>query len=317
MGHDHIYAMDEDHHDHDAPSHDGSVPPGLDGQRDAPSDHPLLNGEGKGDHDIPADALASQPPHSAPALDSAESSATPDSLSVKPADDSAAVSAAASVVPAAAATADIAASAAPNAHSSAGGDTDQNHTAQVQPQETNNHSTPAPLQSSDTLSTIPDTDGHDSQSFYGLSSSFVGHEHAEDTQQADIVMEATQPTDDASRLPVPPSPSTASTTLAPPSLPDAPRASGSSTTGATDGGAKTPSANRLSISYASGTRRMVIDAEVVDKLKVFRSDARIEIHMRVAKEDERFAGILVRRGLDSSCVDVNFLICLVLIRNIV
>ena len=33
---------------------------------------------------------------------------------------------------------------------------------------------------------------------------------------------------------------------------------------------RTPSANRLSISYAAGTRRMVIDAEVVDKLRVNR-----------------------------------------------
>jgi len=35
-------------------------------------------------------------------------------------------------------------------------------------------------------------------------------------------------------------------------------------------GGKTPSANRLLISYAGGNRRLVVNAEVVDKLKVFQ-----------------------------------------------
>lgn len=38
-----------------------------------------------------------------------------------------------------------------------------------------------------------------------------------------------------------------------------------------------PSADRISISYARNTRRMVLDAEVVDKVKIFRSEARIEL----------------------------------------
>jgi 20S proteasome subunit alpha 6 len=57
---------------------------------------------------------------------------------------------------------------------------------------------------------------------------------------------------------------------------------------------KTPSANRLSISYAGGNRRMVIDAEVVDSLKVFRQEGRIEVIMNINKEgDDGLKGILV------------------------
>ena len=49
---------------------------------------------------------------------------------------------------------------------------------------------------------------------------------------------------------------------------------------------KTPSANRLSISYAGGNRRLVIDAEVVDALKLFRHEGRIEVSIKVDKERE-------------------------------
>jgi 20S proteasome subunit alpha 6 len=43
-----------------------------------------------------------------------------------------------------------------------------------------------------------------------------------------------------------------------------------------------PSANRLSISYTGETNRVVIDAEVVESLKVFRSEARIEITINLS-----------------------------------
>jgi len=57
---------------------------------------------------------------------------------------------------------------------------------------------------------------------------------------------------------------------------------------------RTPSANRLSISYAGGNRRMVIDSEVVDFLKVFRHEGRIEVIMSINKEgDDGLKGILV------------------------
>jgi 20S proteasome subunit alpha 6 len=58
--------------------------------------------------------------------------------------------------------------------------------------------------------------------------------------------------------------------------------------------AKTPSANRLSISYAAGSRRLVVDAHVVEKLKVFRSEGRIEVAINVEKDsDNGLKGILV------------------------
>jgi 20S proteasome subunit alpha 6 len=50
-------------------------------------------------------------------------------------------------------------------------------------------------------------------------------------------------------------------------------------------GIRTPSANRLSISYAAGTKRLVINAEIVEKLKIHRSDGRVEIRLRVEKDD--------------------------------
>jgi 20S proteasome subunit alpha 6 len=46
-----------------------------------------------------------------------------------------------------------------------------------------------------------------------------------------------------------------------------------------------PSANRLSISYAAGTKRLVINAEIVENLKIHRSDGQVEIQLRVEKDD--------------------------------
>jgi 20S proteasome subunit alpha 6 len=66
----------------------------------------------------------------------------------------------------------------------------------------------------------------------------------------------------------------------------------SSTAAAKD--AKTPSANRLSISYAGGNKRLVINAEVVETLKVFRHEGRIEVSVMVDKAGEDgLKGILV------------------------
>ena len=56
---------------------------------------------------------------------------------------------------------------------------------------------------------------------------------------------------------------------------------------------RTPSANRLSISYAAGTRRMVIDAGIVEKLRVNRAEALIEVYLTVNKEGEQLKGIMV------------------------
>ena len=59
-------------------------------------------------------------------------------------------------------------------------------------------------------------------------------------------------------------------------------------------GARTPSANRVSISYASGTKRLVIDAEVVDRLKLLRAEGRVEIALKLERMDAlELRGILV------------------------
>jgi 20S proteasome subunit alpha 6 len=71
---------------------------------------------------------------------------------------------------------------------------------------------------------------------------------------------------------------------------------------------RTPSANRLSISYAGGNRRMVIDAEVVDSLKVFRQEGRIEVIMNINKEgDDGLKGILVCHQFCVPQSHINFL----------
>ncbi|GLB33500.1 hypothetical protein LshimejAT787_0103840 [Lyophyllum shimeji] len=57
---------------------------------------------------------------------------------------------------------------------------------------------------------------------------------------------------------------------------------------------KTPSANRLSISYAGGNRRLVVDAEVVESLRLFRQEGRIEVLVNILKEgDDGLKGILM------------------------
>ncbi len=57
---------------------------------------------------------------------------------------------------------------------------------------------------------------------------------------------------------------------------------------------RTPSANRLSISYAAGTKRLVINAEIVEKLKIHRSEGRVEITLRVEKDEvNELNGIIV------------------------
>ncbi|KAJ4472175.1 hypothetical protein J3R30DRAFT_3523786 [Lentinula aciculospora] len=57
---------------------------------------------------------------------------------------------------------------------------------------------------------------------------------------------------------------------------------------------QTPSANRLSISYSNGNRRMVINAEVVEKMEIHRSEGRIEAEIKVQRNsDNTIQGILV------------------------
>ncbi|KAF7980891.1 hypothetical protein HWV62_36069 [Athelia sp. TMB] len=64
--------------------------------------------------------------------------------------------------------------------------------------------------------------------------------------------------------------------------------------------ARTPSANRLSISYAAGSRRLVIDAGVVDKLRVFRSGGRIEVIVNIERDGETGLKGIVIEGLSEA-----------------
>ena len=60
------------------------------------------------------------------------------------------------------------------------------------------------------------------------------------------------------------------------------------------GETKTLSANRLAISYASASRRILIDAKIVDTLRVFRKEHRIEIEFNAEKgDDTELKGIIV------------------------
>ncbi|KAJ6539048.1 hypothetical protein B0H19DRAFT_1176884, partial [Mycena capillaripes] len=59
-------------------------------------------------------------------------------------------------------------------------------------------------------------------------------------------------------------------------------------------GPKVPAANRLSISYEGGNRRIVFDAEVVDTITLFRREARAEVRMNLVSDGETgFKGILM------------------------
>ncbi|KAJ2915012.1 hypothetical protein MD484_g5387, partial [Candolleomyces efflorescens] len=66
------------------------------------------------------------------------------------------------------------------------------------------------------------------------------------------------------------------------------------TTKAEDESSQCPSRNRLSISYASGNRRLVIDADAVSSFKLFRQAGRIEVAIDVAKNSVNgLKGVLV------------------------
>lgn len=58
-----------------------------------------------------------------------------------------------------------------------------------------------------------------------------------------------------------------------------------------------PQADRLSISYARNTRRIVIDADVVESIKVFRAEHKIEVMVRLIPA-------IVRGGKFDGALDV-------------
>lgn len=118
----------------------------------------------------------------------------------------------------------------------------------------------------------------------------------EASQDSSTVINGSESLQDAQpeHLPEPPA-SPASNTLSASTLGDS---SSQSPSKPDPKGTRTPSANRLSISYAGGNRRLVIDAEIVDKLQLFRQDGRIEVILNVEKEkdsEQSLKGIIVCR----------------------
>lgn len=141
----------------------------------------------------------------------------------------------------------------------------------------------APLQSSDTLDTLPDTN-EPSEQVRMASPTPPAESHQQ--MDSDIHLEATQLVDQEPTHASSPS----SAVIAEPTS----TVNDDNASAPVQSGDKVPSANRLSISYAGASRRMVIDAAVVSKLKVFRREARIEVHLNIAKDTPgHFKGILV------------------------
>lgn len=68
-----------------------------------------------------------------------------------------------------------------------------------------------------------------------------------------------------------------------------------------NGPERIPSPNRLSISYASGNRRLVIDSDVVTSLKLFRQGAKIEVAIELSKAEDGLKGVLVSTFTFSTC----------------
>ncbi|KAK7692559.1 hypothetical protein QCA50_004189 [Cerrena zonata] len=138
-----------------------------------------------------------------------------------------------------------------------------------------------PLQANDSIATIPDTNGQEDTSPYA-STVIEGSPPADAAPE-----EATQPAD-------------LSPTQTQNDLPELPIASTSTAATAAKADSKVPSANRLSISYAAGTRRMVIDADIVEKLLVRRSDGRVEMQLSVTRSETSIRGIMVEAFCDGS-----------------
>lgn len=107
------------------------------------------------------------------------------------------------------------------------------------------------------------------------------------TQNANDTFDKPQ---DAEHLPEPPASPTSNTafsgTTSTPSNTDLPPKPAATTS-------KAPSANRISIFYAGGSRRLIIDAEIVNKLVLLRSEGRVELEINVERAEDGFKGILV------------------------
>ncbi|EKM59603.1 uncharacterized protein PHACADRAFT_181595 [Phanerochaete carnosa HHB-10118-sp] len=183
------------------------------------------------------------------------------------------------------------------------GDTDGSSSVQTEQQANGTTGTPHPLQAVSSIATIPDTEAQpvDPQDFPAAQ-----HLDSQQTPASHgISVEATQllePPSDPYDPEHPPSSETSSVTMnASPTITTAPPSEEPVQIVKPEAnGVHVPSANRLSISYAAGTRRMVIDATVVEKLKVFRSEARIEVYMTISEDKGHLKGILIEGTTEGS-----------------
>ncbi|OAX43076.1 hypothetical protein K503DRAFT_766174 [Rhizopogon vinicolor AM-OR11-026] len=108
-------------------------------------------------------------------------------------------------------------------------------------------------------------------------------------------------TADQEHLPEPPASPASNTLLSTSSGSTYGEPSQSQASTAVSKGGRVPSANRLSISYAAGSRRLVVDAEVVECLKVCRSDGRIEVQISLDKDsDDGLKGVLIEGLSDAT-----------------
>ncbi len=242
----------------DAPSYEGdSVPTGLNGSID--------ESRVGGDH---------EPPPSVPPLEGKHDAAVTPSVSIAT-EATAALHSTASDVPAERVVSSIEAA----VHA------DKSASTQAQPAEA----------SSDAMETSEATPAIDEQVQTQLDEPIPAPD-AQANGHVDMAVEETQIIDSGPDHP--PSPTESTATLVLPSAHDSIAPSDSN---GVDGqtrtveSARVPSANRLSIAYAAATRRLVIDASVVDKLKVFRHEARIEVHLTIEKDSKpgQYKGILV------------------------
>lgn len=125
----------------------------------------------------------------------------------------------------------------------------------------------------------------------------ISVEHEEVTVHAKSVNESA----DQEHLPEPPASPTSNTLLSTSSGSTYGEPSYPPASTAVSKGGPVPSANRLSISYAAGSRRLVVDAGVVEYLKVYRSEGRIEVHISLDKgSDDGLKGVLIEGLSDAT-----------------
>lgn len=156
------------------------------------------------------------------------------------------------------------------------------------------HSRPKPLQAFASLASTTIDDAQDGGLFSPEEEGIP--QHGRDNHSANVIPEDDKTVgrdNDQEHLPEPPASPSSNTLLSTSSGSACGDSAQIPTTVAPTQG-RVPSANRLSISYAAGTRRLVVDAEVVHYLRVYRAEGRIEVLMTLEKEgDDSIKGVSI------------------------